>query len=137
MYTAYINCVLTSTIKIPQSRNFKYLKPVDRGNLKSLIQIESEVAQPSQTQRPHGLQAYQAPPPMGFSRQESLLQRIIKYKVQNEVAQSCPTLCNPMDSSLLGSSVRGIFHAKRLEWVAIFFSKSNKKTLKHEYILVG
>ena len=39
-----------------------------------------------------------------------------------EVAQSCPTLCNPMDCSLLGSFVHGIFQARVLEWVAIAFS---------------
>ena len=43
-------------------------------------------------------------------------------KVKTEVAQSCPTLSNPMDCSLLGSSVRGIFQARVLEWVAIAFS---------------
>ena len=37
-------------------------------------------------------------------------------------AQSCPTLCNPMDYSLPGSSVHGIFQAKILEWIAISFS---------------
>ena len=36
--------------------------------------------------------------------------------------QSCPTLCNPIDSSLPGSSVHGIFQAKVLEWGAIAFS---------------
>ena len=36
--------------------------------------------------------------------------------------QSCPTLCDPIDSSPLGSSVSGILQAKILEWVAIFFS---------------
>ena len=36
--------------------------------------------------------------------------------------QSCPTLCDPMDCSLLGSSVHGIFQARVLEWVAIAFS---------------
>ena len=41
----------------------------------------------------------------------------------SEVAQSCPTLCGPMDCSLRGSSVRGIFQARILEWVAISFSK--------------
>ena len=35
------------------------------------------------------------------------------------IAQSCPTLCDPMDCSLPGSSVHGIFRAKILEWVAI------------------
>ena len=41
---------------------------------------------------------------------------------ESEVAQSCPALCNPMDYSLSGSSVHGIFRAKVLEWVAISFS---------------
>ena len=36
--------------------------------------------------------------------------------------QSCPTLCNPMDFSLPGSSVHGIFQARVLEWVSIAFS---------------
>ena len=37
--------------------------------------------------------------------------------------QSCPTLCDPMDGSLPGSSVRGIFQARVLEWGAIAFSR--------------
>ena len=40
------------------------------------------------------------------------------------VAQSCPTLCNPMDCSPPGSSVRGILQARVLEWVAIPFSRA-------------
>ena len=39
------------------------------------------------------------------------------------VSQSCPTLCNPMDCSLPGPSVHGIFQARILEWVAFSFSK--------------
>jgi len=39
----------------------------------------------------------------------------------SEVAQSCPTLCNPMDCSLPGFSVHGIFQARVLEWVAISY----------------
>ena len=38
------------------------------------------------------------------------------------VAQSCPTLCNPRDCSLPGTSVHDILQARILEWVAIFFS---------------
>ena len=38
------------------------------------------------------------------------------------VAKLCPTLCNPMDYSLPGSPVHGIFQARMLEWVAISFS---------------
>ena len=42
-------------------------------------------------------------------------------------AQSCPSLCDPMDCSLSGSSVHGILQARTLEWVAIFFSKGIKR----------
>ena len=38
--------------------------------------------------------------------------------------QSCPTLCDPIDSSPLGSSVSGILQARILEWVAISFSNA-------------
>ena len=38
------------------------------------------------------------------------------------LAQSCPTLCDPVDCSRPGSSVRGTLQARRLEWVAIAFS---------------
>ena len=40
-----------------------------------------------------------------------------------KVAQLCPTLCDPMDCSLPGFSVHGVFQARVLEWVAISFSK--------------
>ena len=46
-----------------------------------------------------------------------------KKKVDVLVAQSCLTLCDPMDYSLPGSSVHGILQAKILEWVAISFSR--------------
>ena len=42
---------------------------------------------------------------------------------ESEVSQSCPTLCDPIDCSLPGSSVHGIFQARVLEWVAISFSR--------------
>ena len=41
---------------------------------------------------------------------------------ESEVAQSCPTLSDPMDCSLPGSSIHGIFQARVLEWGAITFS---------------
>ena len=50
------------------------------------------------------------------------LLQCMKVKSQSEVAQSCPTLSNPMDCSLPGSSVHGIFQARVLEWGAIAFS---------------
>ena len=43
-------------------------------------------------------------------------------KSENEVAQLCPTLRDPMDCNLPGSSVHGIFQARVLQWVAISFS---------------
>ena len=46
----------------------------------------------------------------------------MKVKSESEVAQSCPTLSDPMDCSLPGSSVHGIFQARALEWRAIAFS---------------
>ena len=52
-----------------------------------------------------------------------LLQRM-KVKSESEVAQSCPTLRDPMDCSLPGSSIHGIYQARVLEWGAIAFSKT-------------
>ena len=46
----------------------------------------------------------------------------MKVKSENEVAQSCRTLRDPMDCSLPGSSIHGIFQARVLEWGAIAFS---------------
>ena len=43
------------------------------------------------------------------------------------VAQSCPTLCDPMDCSLPGSSVHGIVQARILEWVAMLFSRGTSR----------
>ena len=63
------------------------------------------------------------------------LLQCMKVKRESEVTQSCLTLSNPMDCSLPGSSVHGIFQARVLEWGAIAFSKdfhaiNSKYTLK-------
>ena len=50
------------------------------------------------------------------------LLQCMKVKSESEVTQSCPTLSDPMDCSLPGSSIHGIFQARVLEWVAIAFS---------------
>ena len=50
------------------------------------------------------------------------LLQCMKVKSEREVAQSCPTLRDPMDCSLLGSSIHGIFQARVLKWGAIAFS---------------
>ena len=46
----------------------------------------------------------------------------MKVKSESEVALSCPTLSDPMDCSLPGSSIHGIFQARVPEWGAIAFS---------------
>ena len=48
----------------------------------------------------------------------------MKVKSESEVTQSCPTLRDPMDCSLPGSSVHGILQASVLEWVAIAFPQN-------------
>ena len=53
---------------------------------------------------------------------ENLHNKRLETKSESEVAQLCPTLCDPMDCSLPGSSVHGIFQARVLEWVVISFS---------------
>ena len=50
----------------------------------------------------------------------------MKVKRESKVAQSCPTLSDPMDCSLPGSSVHGIFQARVLEWGAIASSDINR-----------
>ena len=57
-------------------------------------------------------------------------------KLKVKVTQLCPTLCDPMDCSLPGSSVRGIFQARVLEWGGIAFSKSLSYILAHLDLLI-
>ena len=47
----------------------------------------------------------------------------MKLKSESELSESCPTLINPMDFGLPGSSIHGIFQARVLEWGAIAFSE--------------
>ena len=65
------------------------------------------------------------------------LLQCIKVKSESEVTELCPTPSNPMDCSLPGSSVHGIFQARVLEWVAIAFSVKSLYTRlntgKHSY----
>ena len=69
--------------------------------------------------------AHQAPPSLGFSRQEhwsGLPFPSPMHKSENEVAQLCLTLGDPVDCSLPGSPIHGIFQARVLEWGAIAFA---------------
>ena len=55
-------------------------------------------------------------------------------KSESEVTQSCLTLCDPMDCSLLGSSVHGIFQARLLEWIAISFSRRSSRPRNRTWV---
>ena len=78
----------------------------------------------SDSLRPHRWQPTRLPRPWDSPSKNTgvgchFLLQCRKVKSENEVAQSCPTLRNPMDCSLPGSSIYGIFQARVLEWGAI------------------
>ena len=80
--------------------------------------------------------AQQTPLSLGVSRKNigvgcHFLLQCMTVKIEREVSQSCPTLSDPMDCSLPGSSVHGIFQARVLEWGAIAFSE-RKLMQSHE-----
>ena len=60
----------------------------------------------------------------------------MKVKSESEVAQLCLTLRDPMDCSLPGSSVHGIFKARVLEWGAIAFSISNNYSYTNQIMKI-
>ena len=77
--------------------------------------------------RPHGLQPTRLLRPWDSPGKNTgvgchFLLQCMKVESESEVAQSCPTLSDPMDCSLPGSSVHGIFQARVLEWGPIAFS---------------
>ena len=77
--------------------------------------------------QPHRWQPTRLPRPWDSPGKNSgvgcrFLRQCMKVKSQSEVAQSCPTLNYPMDCSLPGSSIHGIFQASVLEWGATAFS---------------
>ena len=79
------------------------------------------------TLRPHRRQPTRLPRPWDSPGKNTgvgchFLLQCMKVKSEREVAQSCPTLRDPMDCSPPGSSVHGIFQARVLEWGAITFS---------------
>ena len=81
----------------------------------------------SDSVRPHRRQPNRLPRPWYSPGKNSgvgchFLLQCMKVKSESEVAQSCPTLSDPTDCSLPGSSIHGIFQARVLEWGAIAFS---------------
>ena len=93
---------------------------------------------------------HQALPSLGFSRQEHwsglpFLSPMHESEKWKWISQSCPTLSDPMDCSLAGSSIRGIFQARVLEWVALpslckcftFIEIHEKKFHKHSTVQIS
>ena len=83
----------------------------------------------SDSVRPQRRQATRLPRPWDSPGKNTgvgchFLLQCMKVKSESEVTQSCPTLSDPMDCSLPGSSVHGIFQARVLEWGAISFSSA-------------
>ena len=82
----------------------------------------------SDSVRPHRRQPTRLPSPWDSPGKNigvccHFLLQCMKVKSEREVAQSCLTLSDPMDYSLPGSSIHGIFQARVLEWGAIAFSE--------------
>ena len=73
--------------------------------------------------------AHQAPPSVGYPRQEYWNGLPFPSPAAKSL-QSCPTLCNPIDGSPPGSPVPGTLQARTLEWVAISFSNACKWKVK-------
>ena len=88
----------------------------------------------SDSVRPHRRQPTRLPRPWDSPGKNTgvgshFLLQCMKVKSESEVAQSCLTLRDPMDRSLPGSSVHGIFQARVLEWGAIAYSDPSILTL--------
>ena len=121
----YIRC--SQTLKTPNQNHFCLLLLLSRFSRVRLCATPQTAA-------------HQAFPSLGFSRQEhwsglpfpSPVHK--SEKSESEVAQSCPTLRDPMDCSPPGSSAHGIFQAGVLEWGAIAFSASPTLKLKHRFL---
>ena len=89
----------------------------------------------SDSVRPHRRQPPRLPHPWDSPGKNTgvgchFLLQCMKVKSESEVAQSCPTLSDPMDRSPPGSSVHGIFQARVLEWCAFAFSALNPSVSK-------
>ena len=97
----------------------KTLPSASSTHLRGLL-ILSQSCQTQGTQVPHRRQA------TGIVTSITVINNHRKHihartlKSESEVAQLCPILCDPMDYSLRGSSIHGIFQARVLEWITIY-----------------
>ena len=92
--------------------------------------------------RPHRRQPTRLPRPWDSPGKNTgvgchFLLQCMKVNSESEVAQSCPTLSDPMECSLTGSSIHGIFQARVLEWGAIAFSQAAAYTIIYKYCMIN
>ena len=97
------------------------------GQLQQAVCVHAKSQQLCPTLLPPGLQTSRLLCPWDFPGKNTgmgcqFLLQCVKVKSESELAQSCPTLSDPIDYSLPGSSVHGIFQAGVLAWGAIAFS---------------
>ena len=109
-----------------------------------LGQLDAKSLQSCPTLQPHRWQPTRLHRPWDYPGKNTgvgchFLLQCMQVKSEREVAQPCPTLSDPVDCSLPGSSIHGIFQARVLEWGAIAFSRGNWiatcKRMKYWYML--
>ena len=108
--------------------NYIYVKALELFSCLNYVNVCCQVASVvSDSVRPHRWQPTRLPRPWDPPGKNTgvschFLLQCMKVKSESEVAQWCPTPSDPMDCSLPGSSVHGIFQPRVLEWGAIVFS---------------
>ena len=111
------------------SRKKSYLRLRIRGKTKGCCCCCEVASVMSDSVRPQRWQRSRLPRPWDSPGKNTgvgchFLLQCMEVKSESEVAQSCPTPSNPMDRSLPGSSVHGIFQARVLEWGVMAFSEN-------------
>ena len=118
--SVHFNSVVSDSLRPHESQHARPLCPSPTPRVHSDSRPSSDAIQPS-----HPLSS-PSPPVFNPSKHQGIFQGVSSSQFSSvqfsTVAQSCPTLCDPMDCSLPGSSVHGIFQARVLEWGAIAFS---------------
>ena len=129
LYTEYpTRCSVLGHVRCPIIVCWMYAQVLEIKLLLLLLLSRSVV---SDSVRPHRRQPTRLPCPWDSPGKNTgvgchCLLQCRKVKNESEVVQSCPTLRDPMDCILPGSSVHGIFQTRVLEWVTISFSRETK-----------
>ena len=117
-------------VHVKAIQNMATCKPRREALDKTYPAAAAKLLQQCPTLRPHRRQPIRLLCPLDSLGKNTgvgchFLLQCMKVKSESEVTQSCPTLSDPMDCSLPGSSIHGIFQARVLEWGAIAFSETN------------